>query len=232
MVAITLNDILSFIKSFVGWQSGVKPFYFKVISQQKHKAGQLLRVSRESVTNNINSAEISTYIFIPNNKSKPYLFIFLDSLEGLGIRNLSHRIQILNSERHVTDDTVKVNIHISESYYLGTHNQANSIILKLIHYCHSRNYDITDWGWEINACRKQILSHDFTDFTQTKARYDYEHTLTRFEMRYSSPRSINPIILDKITDLIEPKAPKPKSRIIELILVGCLLIGIAWFIFR
>lgn len=227
---MTLNSILDFIREFVGWQAGVKPFYFKVISERRHKDGLLLRVSRESVTNRINASEVSTLIWISNNKSRPYLYIFLDSLEGLGVRNLSHRVQILSSERHMDVESVKTNIFLSESYYLGNNAQANSIILKLIHYCHSRNYDTTDWGWEINACRKQILSHDFTDYTQTKARDDYEHTLTRFEMRYSSPRSINPIVLDKITDLIEPKVKPPKSRVIELLLIGGVLIGIVWVV--
>lgn len=230
---MSINAILDFIKAFIKWQDTEKPFKFEVLSQHSYKSGLLLRVSRASVTNRLNASEVSTIVWISKNKSRPYLFIFLDSLEGLGIRNLSHRIQILISERHLTEDSVKVNILLSQSYYLGNNAQANSIILKLISYCQSRNYDSVDFNWEIEQLRKQVLGYYFTKHTQSKAREDYRYSLDRYEMRHIAPSTINPVVLYRLTDLIEPKVtPKPKSRIIELILVGCLLVGIAWFVFR
>lgn len=228
MVPITLNNILEFIKNFVGWRENKKPIKFEVLSEQQYKDGLLLRVSRQSLTSRVNSAEVATYIWIPKNKNKPYLYLFLDSLDALGIRNLSHRIQILSSDRTTTDDSVKTNIFLSESYYLGTRNQAIAIVLKLILYCRDRNYEFFDWGWEIETCRKQVLGYNYTNYTQDKARENNRDGLDRFELRFSAPSKLSPIILECVSEMIEPsKKEPPKSRVVELLILGSILITLA-----
>lgn len=229
MVAITLNNILEFIKQFVKWQDKNKPFDFEVISETQYRDGTLLRVNREAVTNRGNKAQVSTMIWVPKNKNKPFLYVFLDSLSGFGIRNLSHRIQIFSSDRHVTDGkSLKINIYLSQSYYLGTHAQANAVLLKLIFYCHSLPYESTDWNWEIQTCRKQLMGLAYIDYSQEKAREDSRYNLDRFEMRFSAPRSLNPSIIEQVAHIIEPpKKEPPKSRVIELFILGGVAIGIA-----
>ena len=224
----TVNSLLNFIKSFVQWRENNKSFDFQIISQHQYRDGLLLRVNRESVTNRANSAQVSTHIWVPNNKNFPYLYIFLDNLETFSVRNLSHRIQIFSSDRHLEGESVKTNIHLSESYYLGTHAQANSIILKLIFYCRDRNYSTVDWNWEINTARKQLLVFDYTEFTQEAARESNRYVLDRYEMRFSIPRNVDPALLDKITDIVSPKPDPPKSRVLEILIIGAVVIAIAW----
>ncbi len=229
MVAITLNNILEFIKHFVQWQDKNKPFNFQVLSETQYRDGTLLRVNREAVTNRHNNAQVSTFIWVPKNKNKPFLYVFLDSLSGFGIRNLSHRIQIFSSDRHVTDgESLKINIYLSQSYYLGTHSQANAVLLKLIFYCHSRPYETVDWNWEIQTSRKQLMGLSYTDYPQEKARENSRYILDRFEMRFSAPRSLNPALIEQVSQFIEPvKTEPPKSRVIELFILGGIAIGIA-----
>jgi hypothetical protein len=225
---MTLNSLLEFVREFVGWKENKTPAKFEVLSQNQYRDGLLLRVSRESVTNRPNITQISTMVWIPKDKQKPFLYIFLDSLEGRSIRGLSHRIQILSSDRHLEEGSVKVNIHLSESYWLGNHAQANAIVMKMISYCYSQNYENVDWNWEINQCRKQTLLYNYTDFTQDKARDDYRYSLDRFELRYSAPRELSPVLIEKVAEIINPKPDPPKSRLIEILIIGCVLIVITW----
>lgn len=227
-MATTLNSLLSFVKAFVRWQEGDRVAPFDVLAQHQYGDGLLLRINRESVTNRANKAEIASYIWVSNKKSTPYLYVFLDSLEGLGVRNLSHRIQVLSSDRMIYDESVKTNIHLSESFWLGNNRQAVSIVLKLLYYCRERSYEETDWTWELNSCRKQLLGAEFTDYSQGKARDDYRYSLDRYELRFSAPSKLNPIILEKMSDIINPKPPPPRSRVIEIMLIGGILIGITW----
>ncbi len=229
---MNLNNIFDFIKAFVTWRNQREPANFTLLSEHQYKDGSLLKVSRESVTNRPNKNQTLTLVWVPKNKNRPFFYIFVDSLEGRGIRHLSHRIQILSSDRQLTDGSVKTDIYLSESYYLGTSIQTNAITTKLMLYCHDRNYDAIDWAWEINGCRKQVLGYGYTDFSQERAREDYRFTLDRIEMRSPAPSTINPILLDKINIFLEPKPDPPKSRIIEILLLGGVLIGITWVLFR
>jgi hypothetical protein len=229
---MSLNKILDFIKNFVGWREGTKPVHFEVLAEQEYRDGLLLRVSRESIVNRPNTVEVATYAWIPKNKTKPFLFVFLDSLETLHIRSLSHRIQILSSDRHLSDEKVETNIHLSESYWLGSNAQANSVVNKLIFYCHSRDYSSVDWGWEIESCRKQIMGVNYTDFSQTKARDDGRYSLDKFEMRWSVPSSLSPIVIEKMIEVIEPKKEPPKSRVVELLIIGSVLIALTLILVR
>jgi hypothetical protein len=228
---MTLNSILEFIRLFVGWQEEKKPPPFDILSQQQYRDGILLRVSRESITQRTNTAQVSTLVWIPKNKNNPYLYLFLDSFDGLNLRNLSHRIQVLSSDRYLSGDSVRTNIHLSQSYFLGTHKQATTVISKLFFYCRDRAYDSIDWNWEVEAIRKQLLGYTYTNETQLRARENYRFTLDRYELRYSAPRSLNPILIEKITEIIEPKPP-PKSWLIEILIAGGVLIGIAVLVTR
>ncbi|MBW4460559.1 MAG: hypothetical protein KME47_10000 [Nodosilinea sp. WJT8-NPBG4] len=228
---MNLNSILDFIKDFVGWQESKKPFRFDIISQHEYESGLLLRVSRESITNLQNDAQLTSYIWIDKDKRKPYLYVFLDSLGGMGIRNLSHRIQVLSSERTLQDGAVRISSHLSSFYYLGNNNQANAIILKLILYCHGQNYDNCDWDWEITAIRKQNLGFEYTDHTQSKAREDNRYSLNRFEIRFPLPRGISAGLFNKLSEaVIKPIRESPKSRVLEITLLGAILIGVLWII--
>jgi hypothetical protein len=226
VATITLNNILEFIKQFVQWQDQNKSSNFQVLSETQYRDGTLLRVNREAVTNRGNKAQVSTLIWLPKNKTKPFLYVFLDTLSGYGIRNLSHRIQILSSDRE--PESVKINIYLSQSYYLGTHSQANTILLKLIFYCHSRPYETVNWDWEIQTCRKQLMGLSYTDYSQEKARENNQFNLDRFELRFSAPRNLSPTLFEHVAQIIEPpKKEPPRSRVIELFILGGIAIGIA-----
>jgi len=227
---MTLNSILNFIKSFVGWHNGKTLQGFQVLIQHQYKDGILLRVSRESVTSRQNKAQVATLVWVSNKRSQPFLFLFLDTLEGNSIRYLTHRIQILSSDRHLIDDSVKVYIHLSQSYYLGTYAQANSVLFKLVLYCRDKNYSSIDFNWEIDAIRKQLMVFDYTEFSQEKAREDYRYNLDRVEMRSPAPTTLNPILLEKINIFLEPKPNPPKSHLVEILLIGGILIGITWLL--
>lgn len=230
---MSLNNLLVFIRQFVGWrEEGQKPATFAVLAQQEYRDGTLLKVSRESITKRPNTYQLSTFVWIPKNKTKPFLYLFLDNLEGLGIRNLSHRIQILSSDRYIVDDCVETNIHLSESFWMGNNAQANAIALKLIFYCHSRDYHSCDWAWEIDTCRKQVLVYDYTDFSQTKARETGRYVLDRYEMRHPSPLKLSPLMFDHINVVLEPKKEPPKSRVVELLIIGSVLIALTLIVLK
>lgn len=222
---MTVNEILEFIKSFIGWQQG-KPFNFKILFEREYREGLLLRVTRESITNKANLYQVGTFVFIARNKSKPYLYVFLDSLEPLAIRNLTHRVQIICSERYTQGDTVNAEILLSDSYYLKDNALASSVVTRLILYASNQDYFTCDWNWEIESLRKQSLMAEYTDYSQSKARETYRTKLDRFEIRVSAPKELDPILLETIAETMSPKKESPKSRIIEILLIGGFFIAL------
>jgi hypothetical protein len=231
---MSLNALLDFVKSFVQWRDKKDtPHNFEVLAQRDYKDGVLLRVKREAITNRESKPSVATYAWIPNNKQKSFLYTFLDSLEGFSVRHLSHRVQILSSDRQLTNDQVGVHIHLSQSYWLGTNSQAGSILLKLIYFCHGRDYDSVNWDWELNECRKQILGYSYTEFSQEQARENGRFMLDRFEIRHSAPRTLHPVVLDRIIEIVDPsKKEPPKSRVVELMIMGSVLIALALIFFN
>lgn len=178
-----INEAIDFARAYQWFQRKRATVPLTIKRHHYFQKGTLYEVDRLQAFGNAHPRAVFTLIYVAHNQSAPYLFVFGDSLQGLGIRNLTHRIQILSCDRQPTFESnlTPVEIHLIGDYDLQSFSSlplAKTILLYVIRINCDSPYFQVNWEQEIEFGRLKFLKgKGYTMISQEKARILYSEKL-------------------------------------------------------
>jgi len=198
-------NLRNWIKRFTEWRNDVITPNVLVLNKFKSKNGMSYWIARESLIQVSFQVkrDVCTLVWVASDEGRPYLYIFIDTLHGLGIRNLTHRIQIFSSDRYCENSKhLKIDKHHDQTYYLKDDRTAIAVAQKLMWITKDyRNYFETNWVFEIESTRKDQLVYDYTDTSQNRARKEYAEKINKYRNNQIEFKSIPRLILESVEAL-------------------------------